>query len=260
MRASLVAKRLALRLGVYPIARAAQRHVMDRSSLRRFRNDVAFYGTLIPPGSLCFDVGANTGEKSEALISAGARVVAFEPNPAVREELEARCSGFERWTFVPVALGSEAGFLELYARTMSTYSSLSSDWEGQVMRTYQVPVLTLDKAMAHFGVPYYCKIDVEGWELEVLRGLSQSIPLLSFEYHLTEQGVEATRSCLRRLQGFGAWEVNVTGPEEPALRLPEWMPVDQFLKWFPGGSQDRLDVYYGDVFMRRSGTQLRPSA
>ena len=253
MRPSGLAKRLALRLGVYPLARAIQRHLLDRDSLRRFQNEVAFFRALLPPGSLCFDVGANTGEKSEALIATGAQVVSFEPNPAVWDELNARCAKFAQWKFVPVALGSAGGFMDLYARTRSTCSSLSSDWLGEVERTYHVPVLTLDAAIAHFDVPHYCKIDVEGWELEVLRGLSEPISLLSFEYHTNDRGIDSARSCLRMLRELADCEANLIGPEQPVLRLAEWVSLPEFLKWFPGSGHDGAPGPYGDVFVRRVG-------
>jgi hypothetical protein len=44
-----------------------------------------------------------------------------------------------------------------------------------------------------FQLPYYCKIDVEGWEYEVLLGFSHAIPLMSFEFHLSERGVAKTK-------------------------------------------------------------------
>ena len=61
--------------------------------------------------------------------------------------------------------------------------------------TFEVPVVTLDAAIEHYGVPAYCKIDVEGWEFEVLRGLSQAVDLISLEFHLTDRDIAKTRAC-----------------------------------------------------------------
>jgi FkbM family methyltransferase len=44
-----------------------------------------------------------------------------------------------------------------------------------------VPVTTLDKAIDEFGVSTFCKMDVEGFEVDVLKGLSKPIPLLTIE-------------------------------------------------------------------------------
>jgi len=59
--------------------------------LQSFVNDASFYQNLLPSGGLVFDVGANIGEKSEALLEAGMKVIAFEPNPEVIAELLGRC-------------------------------------------------------------------------------------------------------------------------------------------------------------------------
>src|SRR5262245_16345667 len=189
--------------GLYRPMRGLYRRVHP-SRLRALQGDVDLYRTLLPPDALCFDVGANTGEKSEALLLAGAaRVVAFEPNPAVLSELRARCDRWKNWTGAEVALGSAAGFATLYARKSSQQSSLLDDWEeGEVTGACHVPVLTLDSAIEHFGLPFYGKIDVEGWELEVLKGLNQPLPLISFEFHLNERDVRKTVACLERLGRF----------------------------------------------------------
>jgi FkbM family methyltransferase len=44
-----------------------------------------------------------------------------------------------------------------------------------------VPVTTLDKAIDEFGVPTFCKIHVEGFESDALKGLSKPIPLLALD-------------------------------------------------------------------------------
>ena len=45
-----------------------------------------------------------------------------------------------------------------------------------------VEVTTLDRLIAIYGAPTFCKIDVEGSELQVLEGLTEALPALSFEF------------------------------------------------------------------------------
>lgn len=52
----------------------------------------------------------------------------------------------------------------------------------------------LENFICKFGLPKYIKIDVEGYELEVLKGLETPIPLLSFEANLPEFRVETIKS------------------------------------------------------------------
>jgi hypothetical protein len=235
MRLSTAVKNFCISAGIYRPARWLSRR-LHPAQLRAYHDDISFYRSLLPSSALCFDVGANIGEKTEAMIKAGARVVAFEPSPAALPELQARCGREKGWTLMAAAVGCEAGIKILYATRDSGKSSLDSSWQT-------------------FGKPFYCKIDVEGWELEVLKGLTQSIPLLSFEFHLNEKGIKRTISCLERLLDFGPSYVNITPAESSSFYLPEWMSVERFLEWFPDDLKEALPGYpYGDIFVKNPTT------
>ncbi len=232
-----VAKRLSIALGLYPPARKAHRLLTRQQA--DFQALVAFYRTLIPLGALCFDVGANVGTRSEAMLQAGAHVVSFEPHPDLWAELRARCQS-PNWNLVPTAVGAEPSLQRFHLHVHSGNSSLDDAWYPEsTVGTTVVPVLTLDLAIAQFGRPYYCKIDVEGWEPEVLAGLSTAIPLLSFEFNHTRP--ERLTACLDRCRVLGFREVNVVGPEEAWFRWEAWRPLVQ------GGELPR---HYGDLFVR----------
>jgi FkbM family methyltransferase len=244
------AKQLSIAAGLYRPARWVFRRLRF-APLNPYPSAVQLYRSLLPQGALCFDVGANIGHKSEALLLAGCRVVAFEPNPMVIPELRARCGGNPDWTLVEAGLGSSAAVATLYACASSGQSSLLPDWGGQVIATSHVPIVTLDAAIRQFGIPYYCKIDVEGWELEVLRGLTQSIPVISFEFHVQDEDLLKVRACLNRLSELGATDANVTVEEACTLQFAEWMPFRQFHDWFPGNLSG-----YGDIFVRNRKVHL----
>jgi len=244
-------KRLSISAGVYRPVRWLFR-LANPHQLRAFHAEVDLYRALLPPKALCFDVGANIGEKSEALLCSGAaQVIAFEPNPLVLPELLARCSHWKNWILVEGALGSAAAVTTLYARESHGQSSLLKEWEGQTIATYFVPVVTLDSAIECFGVPFYCKIDVEGWELEVLNGLTRALPLVSFEFHLSDRDIARTISCLERLGRLGPSRVNIVPAESSGFHLKEWLPLESFLGWFPGDLKSSLPGHaYGDIFVK----------
>ena len=245
------AKKLAIAAGLYRPARYITR-LIHPNQARAFKADIDFYRTLLQPGALCFDVGANIGDKSEALLNAGARVVAFEPNRLLIPELSSRCRHHENWTLIEAALGSGTAIATLYAAESHGQSSLAQDWMGKTIASFHVPVVTLDSAIACFGIPAYCKIDVEGWELEVLKGLTKPIPLISFEFHLNAQGIDSTLSCLESLTRFGPSLVNITPAEGARFHFKEWVPLAQFIEWFPGDLRQSLPGNpYGDIFVKK---------
>jgi FkbM family methyltransferase len=244
-------KAVSIATGLYRPARWLVRRVRTREQ-RALNGDIALYRSLLPPTALCFDVGANIGEKSEALLKSGARVIAFEPNPAVIPELRARCGGYREWTLVETALGSGPRIAILHARRSHGQSSLENVWEGgDVIARFPVPVVTLDAAIECFGIPDYCKIDVEGWELEVLKGLTQRVNLISFEFHIGGNGPAKARACLERLAEFGPRRLNITQAEGSTFLFEEWIPLEEFLDRFPDKLIESLPKgSYGDIFVQ----------
>ncbi|HEU4993645.1 MAG TPA: FkbM family methyltransferase [Gemmatimonadaceae bacterium] len=245
-------KHATLQLGAYRLARTLERIVSDRKRAAH-ADAIELYRSLLPAGALCFDVGANIGEVSEAMLTAGARVVAFEPNPAVWPELLARCAHHPGFAWIPAGAGSASGLVTLFARDSHGQTSMRADWEGgdPHARDTTVPMVTLDAAIAKYGAPYYCKIDVEGWELEVLKGLTHRVPLISIESHTTDEYLADTHACLAHLARVGGAEINVAAGETRRMVFPEWMPLDQFLTDYPTTLRCGLsDAPYGDLFVR----------
>jgi FkbM family methyltransferase len=222
----------------------------NRAYLTKFNQEISFFSKLVEPGSLCFDVGANIGEKSETLLRTGANVVAFEPQLNCIEQIKARCSPYrDRLHICHSALSAQPGETEFYVSNNNAISSFLPDWSDDSTKI-QVPVTTLDLAIAEFGNPYYCKIDVEGWELEVLRGLTQPIPLISIEYHLGEREIDIVRDCLAYLSQFGAIQINITTAETLVFSLQEWVSLEKFLELFPEAFRGNYEYRYGDIFIR----------
>jgi len=260
---SHAAKRIALASGLYRPARWLSTRVRS-GQLQSFREEVSLYRSLLPADALCFDVGANIGDKSEALLAAGARrVIAFEPNPRVVPELRARFGHDQRWTMIEAAIGRGPSIQTFYANAIHNISSMKRDWSsmqgewgGQVVSELEVVVMTLDAAIDTWGVPDYCKIDVEGWEFEVLSCLTQPIPLVSFEFHLNTAGVERAQTCLRRLAELEPTaRINLTPADTSRFHFSEWRSLVDFINWFPGDLRQTLPgPAYGDLFVKAAAT------
>lgn len=164
------------------------------------------YARFVQPGSLAFDVGSHVGDRIGSFVRCGARVVALEPQPDCARVIRTLYAGEDGVTLVEAACGPAAGTITLHINSDNpTVTTASPDfikaadgaggWEGQVWdRQIEVPVTTLDTLIARHGVPAFIKIDVEGFEDQVLAGLSRPVPALSFEF--TTIGREVAYRCL----------------------------------------------------------------
>jgi FkbM family methyltransferase len=171
------------------------------------------YGRFVRAGDLVFDIGSHVGDRVAAFRRLGARVVAVEPQPALAGTLRLLFGRDRSVTVVESAVGREAGDVALKLNldnpTISTASEAfiaasrgAPGWEGQRwIRTVQVPVTTLDALIARHGAPRFIKIDVEGYEAEVLAGLSAPPPALSFEFTTIQRDVAC--ACVARCTAIG---------------------------------------------------------
>jgi len=217
------------------------------------------YAGFVGRDDLVFDVGAHLGDRSAAFAGLGARVVAFEPQPGVARWLRRIVGRNGRITVREEALGAHAGVERLaVSEGTPTVSTLSESWRVGVTqanpgfkgvrweRSVEVPVVTLDAAIETYGVPDFCKIDVEGYESEVLAGLSRPLKALSVEFVAGQLDVVA--ACVRRLADLGRYRFNVVLGEKRDFLLESWIGPQEMLAWLEAGAAGASS---GDVYARR---------
>ncbi len=145
----------------------------------RVRQMQQFYTKFIRPNDLCFDIGAHAGNRARAWTGLGARVVAIEPQPVFMALLRRLYGGNPTITLIAQAVGAACGQQTLHiSRRTPTLTTLSQEWADTVSKhdtfrgirwdeAVSVDDTTLDALIAQFGVPRFCKIDVEGYEHEI---------------------------------------------------------------------------------------------
>jgi|SRR5262245_49653193 FkbM family methyltransferase len=163
-----------------------------------------FLSQFVGAGHLVFDIGANRGEFAELFSGLGATVVAVEPNPELVGIIRSRVPAaiVER-----AAVGAQQGTADLWVGGSDGDSTLSPEYLDVLARAtdvkrrpISVPVTTLDALIARHGMPDFVKIDVEGYEWSVFRGLSARPAALSFEFHASL--LHELDKCLERLAGY----------------------------------------------------------
>ncbi len=214
-----------------------------------------FYKQFIKPNDLVFDVGANVGNRVEVFLNCGAKVVAIDPQPSCVEILRKKFGS--TITVEQVGLGSEEGELEMHIASDSTVSTFDSsyiqetkdkfkytNWTG----TIRVPITTLENLIAKYGVPKFCKIDVEGFELQVLKGLHSQIPVMSIEYIAPER-TDAAIECISVLKNISPTGLfNYSIGESMQWALENWMTFSEFERHLKTESFNSTS--FGDIYFK----------
>ena len=216
------------------------------------------YRPLVGQSDLVFDVGAHLGDRSAAFAALGARVVALEPQPQVARWLRRIAARHRGVTVRSEAVGRAGGTARLaVSRRTPTVSTLADGWRKKLSLSHpgfrgvrwekfvEVPVTTLDALIDTYGVPKFCKVDVEGHEAEVLAGLTHPVPWISVEF--VSGALEVAMACVQRLDELGPYEFNAVRGEERDFVFDAWVTRDRITRWLSDGASGASS---GDLYAR----------
>lgn len=238
-------------LGLYAFAINVENKIVTKL---KWNKQKELYKQFIPEGSLVFDVGANIGNRTALFLELGANVVMVEPQKECYEKLEKR---FPKLPLIKKGLGEKESTEKLYISDVSLISSFSkshvdmmqeerfkgANWDN----TIDIEMTTLDILIQKHGVPNFCKIDVEGYEYDVLKGLSQPLKSLSLEY-IVPENKDVILNCIKHLSNIGNIECNLSHGETMDFHLPKWKNGSEMIDYVQ--SQDFIDTSYGDIYVR----------
>lgn len=161
---------------------------------------------------LIFDIGTNKGEDALFYAHQGYRVIAVDADPAlIAENRKIHAALSDQITFINFAISETDGeTLELFVNDDSGKTSLIAEIggrQGALKEKVTTTTITLSSLMQQYGVPYYCKIDIEGFDAVAVRSLigmslkpkyiSVEAECMPHEDRFSEEGIFETLDVLQ---------------------------------------------------------------
>jgi len=228
---------------------------------------LGLYGQFVKPGDLVFDAGASLGTRVAMFRALGAKVIAIEPLAVFGDEFVAAL--FHKFgkdpdvTIVPLALADTGGRMEMrIPKYLPDMASLNRVWmeetvhkgyynEGAIIRR-TVDCTTLDACCQWYGHPNFIKVDVEGHENPVARGLSWAPPGFNLEYHVDWIPLVAMRHFDDVADQHGyRYEYNYVLNTQAAWQLPQWVTSHELGLWLAAHLTAEGNGSWGDLYGRR---------
>lgn len=218
-----------------------------------------FYSQFIKSGDLAFDIGAHLGNRSQAWLDLGAKVIAVEPQPMCIQFLKKNFSRHQNFKLLPFALGNEEAVIDFkishrnptistardqaWQKNINQYSTIKASWEEII----QVKQYTLNRLILDYGLPRFCKVDTEGFEWEVIQGLDQAIPQLSLEFLAFDH--QRTICCIERLASIGNYQLNFSFGESQKFYWANWKLPNEVIDFISAGQYPKV---FGDLYFKLS--------
>jgi len=206
--------------------------------------EINFYSDFINSNSLVFDIGANHGDKTHAYAKLGKNVIALEPDRANNEFLNYRFKLNKRVKIVNKAASSEIGkatfFINNPGSGLNTIDSKRQE-KMQFKNSYEVQTITLDTLIHEFGIPDFIKIDVEGHELSVIKGLSKAVKMITFEANLSD-AIDNTIECIDLIYSLSS-KYSFNYGFDVGIESKDWLSKDAISDIIRNSKLSYMNIY-----------------
>jgi FkbM family methyltransferase len=228
----------------------------DRYIRKLHQERLVFYQQFIKKGDLCFDIGANIGDRTKTFLELGAIVISVEPQKSCCEILKKRFGN--KITLIQKGVGSKNEVKDFFISNHNQLSTFSEEWidtlktnrfkESEWNEVEKIEIVTLDSIIQQYGAPSFIKIDVEGFELEVLKGLTESFKFLSFEFAVPDN-LNNLLLCLYQLNiNNNNLLFNYAVLDNTFLALDKWVTVDEMKSIVQ--SSEFMENSAGDIYVK----------
>jgi FkbM family methyltransferase len=229
------------RLFAHPRKGTLTRAVIRRGYWEPLETEI-FRG-LLRSDSLVIDAGANFGHyalTAANMIGPNGLVIAFEPHPDTFALIDANCGLLPHDNFVAIqaGLGAFDGTMELYSDSANPGGHSFYEWNLRGTKEFyqSVQVYSLDSFLSeqgHVRPVDVIKIDVQGFEMEVLRGAARTIerdqPAILCE--VTPEALSSAGSSVEELFGFfrtRGYRAEVLLPDDDRIQAMDYLECIEF--------------------------------
>lgn len=240
----------------YSFAFRIYQSLFKRTDIANEQKEIRFYKSFLLPCNLIFDIGAYDGHKTKAFLKIAKKVVSCEPDPYSFKILKTRFRNYKKRVFFEnkAIADSECEKKLLIHHPGSAFNTLSEKWKETLEKDNLekwsekisfseekiVPCVTLDSLIRKYGKPDFIKIDVEGYEENVLKGLSQPIQFISFEGLFPDYLAEL-HNCVNRIEELST-QVTYNVAAHEKLLISSFVKKEDLFNWLDKNPVMHLEI------------------
>lgn len=203
---------------------------------------------------LILDIGCNVGEWIRSNYKPETRFVGIDANPEVCEKAKENLSDLDNVTILNLLVGEKSGYEDFYISELPEVSTASKKWidtsrhEVEWGSPVKISTITLETLVNVYGMPEFTKIDVEGYEFQVIKGIKSPIGMLSFEF--SDEMKKETIEAIKHLYEIGYQEFSWMHGDEYTYRPEEWHDFEEIYNMVAGQLVGSRKEAWGMVFVK----------